>query len=92
MCEVLAVRYDFYRSSSTFDHKIIGATEDWLFDGLNNADFINVSFAVYRRNRGNRRGGGVLIALDINIFFSEQIIISGADDLEYICVGARTNL
>ena len=65
-------------------------TETWLRQGINNAEFFDDSFTVFRRDREKKRGGGVLIATKNDKFASEEIQIEGANDLEYLCVKACT--
>ena len=66
-------------------------TETWLRQGIQNSEFFDNSFAVFRRDRLFKRSGGVLIATKNEVFASEEIQIDGANDLEYVCVKASTS-
>lgn len=79
----------FYCTSSAYDYDIVILTETWLKNSHHDAEYFDDSFSVYRKDRLNRRGGGVLIALKNSIFSSEQIDIDGADNIEYVCIRAK---
>lgn len=79
----------FFCSSSSYDYGIIILTETWLKNTFYDAEYFDDTFSVYRKDRSKRRGGGVLIALNNNIFSSEQIEIDGAENIEYVCIKAK---
>lgn len=59
-------------------------------EDISSAEFFDDSYAVYRKDRGFKRGGGVLIALKNEIFSSKKIDIPNTENLEYICIKATT--
>lgn len=79
----------FFCTSTSYDHDVIILTETWLKKELSNAEFFDDSYNVYRKDRSIKRGGGVLIALKNELLSSEQIDISDAEDLEYVCIKAK---
>lgn len=53
---------------------IIVGTESWLNPEINNSEiFPNNMFSIYRKDRTNRKGGGVFLAISNNIISSEQL-------------------
>ena len=82
---------EFFCTSTSYDYDVIILTETWLKNDRLNAEYFDDSYAVYRKDRTFKRGGGVLIALKNKLFSSEQIVISNADNLEYVCVKATIN-
>ena len=80
----------FFCTSSSYEYDIIILTETWLKKDILSAEFFDNSYAVYRKDRNIKRGGGVLIALNNETFASEQIDIPNTDNLEYVCIKAIT--
>ena len=42
---------------------IFAVTETWLNSSINSNEFFNDEYQVFRKDRHNRKGGGILIAL-----------------------------
>ena len=59
-------------------------------DGFHDAEYFDDSYSVFRKDRPIIRGGGVLIATKNDKFSSEQIELSCAEKLEYVCIKAST--
>ena len=76
----------FFCTSSSYEYDIIILTETWLKKDILSAEFFDNSYAVYRKDRNIKRGGGVLTALNNETFASEQIDIPNTDNLEYVCI------
>ena len=74
-------------------YDIISFTETWLHSSIYDSELFHSYFVVYRCDRSEKysvysRGGGVLVSVR-SIYSSEQIMISGADNLEIIFVKVR---
>ena len=65
-------------------------SETWLKEFFNDAEYVDNSYTVFRRDRKVRRGGGVLIATKNETFSSEEVHIDDTDGLEYVCLKAST--
>lgn len=53
---------------------IIVGMESWLNPEINNSEiFPNNMFSIYRKDRTNRKGGGVFLAISNNLISSEQL-------------------
>lgn len=71
--------------SYDFDFDVIVFSETWLKDNVLNSEIFCNKYIIYRKDRPNKIGGGVLIAVNSS-FSSESVIIEGVDDLELIAI------
>jgi hypothetical protein len=65
------------------DLDIICLTETWLNDSVNNHEIIPFGYNIYRKDRLNRVGGGVLIAVK-SCYFSCELDMTS--DLEIVLI------
>lgn len=72
-------------NSFDFNYDVIIFTETWLKDNVFNSEILCNKYQIYRYNRNNRNGGGVLIAVSCR-FVSESISTCSSDNTEFICV------
>lgn len=85
---------DLLVSTSSTDYNIIILTETWLDNTINSLEFISNRYITYRKDREqssipNKRGGGVLIAVQPHIISNEYVNIK-MKDLESVCVVVPT--
>lgn len=76
------------------DYNIITFTETWLCGSFFDAELFSNEFYVVRRDRHqgqllSRVGGGILIALDKNLYV-ETVNAPGSDSLEFLCVRVKS--
>lgn len=86
---------DFFLNTNASNYEIFALTETWLTSAHYSEEYFSSDYIVYRPDRPNtvnneRRGGGTLVAVSANIT-SEQLPLSGNDDLESICVKLTLN-
>ena len=79
-----------YLNSSNFNFHIIGFTETWLKPHIFDNEILNSEFQIFRCDRLNRIGGGVLFAVHSSIP-SENILVPGTDSFEFKCIRVYVN-
>ena len=52
---------------------LVFINETWLNDDINNEEILHSGYTVYRKDRINRTGGGVLVAMKSASFMSTTI-------------------
>jgi hypothetical protein len=73
---------EFHHLINSTGAKVIIGTESWLTDDISNSEIFPDSFRVYRKDRPNRHGGGVFIAIDKAI--SSQAVSVPESNLESV--------
>ncbi len=81
---------DLYLNSSNFNFHIIGFTETWLKPHIFDNEILNSEFQIFRCDRLNRIGGGVLFAVHSSIP-SEDVLVPGTDSFEFKCIRVYVN-
>ena len=71
------------------EHNIIVLTETWLRNKsdkvIHNSEIMCSKFQIYRRDRVDKEGGGVLISVSA-LLYSEEIILNNDQNIEFIAV------
>lgn len=83
-------RTDLSSLIDTCNADIVALTETWLSPSVTNDEILecNVAFNIYRCDRDNRQGGGVLIAVSDHL---HSYVVPTTCSLELICVCVRIN-
>jgi hypothetical protein len=68
------------------DCQIVGVTETWLKSSVLSSEILDDNFIVYRRDRSDKRGGGVLLCVKRNIHSSH---ILAAKEAEILAIEVR---
>ncbi len=63
---------------------VICVTETWLTDEVSNKEILHSGFTIYRKDRTNRCGGGVLIAIKTETFKSVKEYQPGIEELQQL--------
>ena len=63
---------------------IVCVNETWLTKDISNDEILHPGFTIYRKDRTNRRGGGVLIAIRTESFRSVKEYSLHMDELEQL--------
>jgi len=71
--------------SADLEFDIIALTETWLRDTVLDSEVFCQEYHVHRKDRTDRRGGGVLLAIKSSLHF-EPICDALFDDIEFVCV------
>mgnify|MGYP003482109637 FL=1 len=74
-----------FSNSFDFDHHVIIFTETWLKDNVFDSELLCNKYQIFRFNRNDRNGGGVLIAISC-LFQSEVISHDNSLSIEFISV------
>lgn len=74
----------FYNSYD-FEHHVIIFTETWLKDNVFDSELLCDKYQIFRCNRNDRNGGGVLIAISC-LFQSEVVLLDKSLLIEFISV------
>lgn len=90
MRSIMSVKDELLRSTTLTDYDVITITETWLNEGHNNNEYISNKYQVFRKDRHQtninaKRGGGILIAVLMEIDCEEHTIPE-MKDLEAVCV------
>ena len=67
---------------------IVCVNETWLTKDISNDEILHPGFTIYRKDRTNRRGGGVLIAIRMESFQSVKEYSLHMDELEQLKIVA----
>nr|AMS38367.1 hypothetical protein [Bactrocera tryoni] len=81
---------DLYLNSIHCNFKIIAFTETWLKPHIFDNEIFNSEFEIFRYDRLNRKGGGVLFAVHSSIP-SEEVDVPHADFIEFKCIRICAN-
>ena len=69
-----------------FDLDIICLTETWLNESISDFEILPSGYEIYRKDRQNRTGGGVLIAIKASLSSSQPSFAELPSDLEAVMV------
>lgn len=75
---------NLFANSYSFHYHVIIFTETWLKDNIFDTEILCARYQIYRKNRNQRNGGGVLIAVLSTI--PSEVLISNISDIEFISV------
>lgn len=75
-----------FRNTSLCDYDIVIFTETWLGPELFSHEFFPKKYDVFRYDRADNRGGGVLIAINSNALNGEVHSTNAGDVIEQVCV------
>lgn len=74
--------------SYAHEYDLIVFTETWLKPHVFDSEVLCGKFALYRRDRLGKVGGGVLIAVSCSLG-SDPVLLDGFDDVEFVAVRVR---
>ena len=73
-----------YLKSFESDLKILVFTETWLKPDIRDTEILSDQYQLFRNDRLNKVGGGVLIAVH-NSISSERVMLTDSQDVEFVC-------
>ena len=76
---------NIYLKSFDCDFKILVFTETWLKPQIRDTEILSDQYQIYRKDRLNKMGGGVFIAVH-NSIASEHIFVTEHPKIEFVCV------
>ena len=74
-----------YLKSFESDLKILVFTETWLKPNIRDTEILSDQYQLFRNDRLNKVGGGVLMAVH-NSISSERVMLTDSQDVEFVCV------
>ena len=70
---------------------LVYVNKTWLGSEIVDLDLLHAGYTIYRKDRINKRGGGVLIAVKSDLFLSIHEYVSSFTDLEIVCAIVETD-
>ena len=70
---------------------VVYVNETWLGSEIADLELLHAGYTIYRKDRINKRGGGVLIAVKSDLFLSIHEYVSSVTDLEIVSVIVETD-